>query len=100
VSWLDGGYRGRRITLAPEAIERGRAVAEQQGQQGPRVVNVDVSATITLNSGDEETVTQAGGPKLTAAWLRALADHLDPRPAITFTHGGGASIGGGTATCR
>lgn len=92
-SWLGGEYGGRRLTLAAAeaTIERGSAMAEQR-----RVEHVEVSATVTLAGGGEELATQSGGPKLTAAWLRALADDLDPRPAASINlHGTG-----GTATCR
>jgi hypothetical protein len=87
VSWLDGDYRGRRITLSPDAVERGVAVVDQQR---PRVVRVSVRVSVIRENAQEETVTQEGGPKLTAAWLRALADELDP--AVVPLHGGGTSI--------
>ena len=94
-SWLGGEYTGRRLTLAEaETTVTGETMSDQQR----RVEHVEVSATVTLTGGGEETSSQSGGPKLTAAWLRALADDLDPRPTVSIHHGGMTTAPG--STCR
>lgn len=67
---------------SPHRILLWREVAEERMVQlGPRGKHPVVEVAVTCNDGDgygDQRQTTKGSPRIVAAWLRAMADELDP----------------------